>query len=78
MENKKGEVTKWEISKSVFCFFVMLLVFLANIPNGNNFSNMSTAMMVAKILSGLVLLFGTAFNGASVVYKLLSYFENRG
>lgn len=77
MENKSARVTKLDVSKSCFWFLLILMIFLLYIPNGNNFNYLSTPMIIGKIVSGLFLMFGVAFNGASFVFKLLTYLENR-
>lgn len=78
MENKSERVTKLDVSKSCFWFLMIFSIFLLYIPNGNNFNYLSTLMIIGKIVSGLCLMFGVAFNGASFIYKLLGYLENRG
>lgn len=78
MENKSKRVTKFDVSKSCFWFLIIFSIFLLYIPNGNNFNYLSPSMIIGKIVSGLFLMFGVAFNGASFVFKLLSYLENRG
>lgn len=75
--NDVEKISKTDVSRSLFLFLVLFFVLLMSIPNFNNFSHLSTLMIIGKIASSLILVIITALNGTSFMYKLLSYFENR-
>lgn len=75
MGNNNTQVTKREVAISFFLFISIFLLFLTGIPKFNDFIYLSTPMVIGKIIMGFVFIFVVAYNGASFIYKLLSYFE---
>lgn len=73
--NNKKTVTKREVAISFFLFMIIFLMFLTGIPKFYDLSYLTTPMIVGKLLTAFVGVFLVAYNGASFVYKILSYFE---
>ncbi|WP_407238552.1 hypothetical protein [Escherichia coli] len=73
MGNNNTQVTKrkW---LSAFLFMIIFNVF-NNSSGFYNIEYLSTPMIVGKFTIGFLCLLLVAYNGASFIYKLLSYFE---
>ncbi|WP_407231141.1 hypothetical protein [Escherichia coli] len=76
MGNNNTQVTKRRVAISFFLFMIIFLMFLTTLPGFYNIEYLSTPMMiVGKFTIGFLCLLLVAYNGASFIYKLLSYFE---
>jgi hypothetical protein len=73
--NKKKTVTKRDVAISFFLFMIIFLMFLTSVPKFYDLSYLSTPMIVGKLFTAFFGVFLVAYNGASFVYKILSYFE---
>nr|BCT99086.1 hypothetical protein [uncultured bacterium] len=75
MGNNNTQVTKRRVAISFFLFMIIFLMFLTILPGFYNIEYLSTPMIVGKFTIGFLCLLLVAYNGASFIYKLLSYFE---
>lgn len=75
MGNNNTQVTKRRVAISFFLFMIIFLMFLTILPGFYNIEYLSTPMIVGKFTMGFLCLLLIAYNGASFIYKLLSYFE---
>lgn len=74
MGNNNTQVTKRRVAISFFLFMIIFNVF-NNSSGFYNIEYLSTPMIVGKFTIGFLCLLLVAYNGASFIYKLLSYFE---
>ncbi len=74
MGNNNTQVTKRRVAISFFLFMIIFLMFLTTL-GFYNIEYLSTPMIVGKFTIGFLCLLLVAYNGASFIYKLLSYFE---
>lgn len=75
MGNNNTQVTKRRVAISFFLFMIIFLMFLTTLPGFYNIEYLSTPMIVGKFTISFLCLLLVAYNGASFIYKLLSYFE---
>ncbi len=75
MGNNNTQVTKRRVAISFFLFMIIFLMFLTTLPGFYNIEYLSTPMIGREIYNRFLCLLLVAYNGASFIYKLLSYFE---